>query len=236
MYVTFMQKVPVLFICESTHSKTGRRIATLFWRSRAGSRRGQVVSSLPVRGGEPEGGSQSVRQWKWRRRPAQCRKLSLFWIAFNFTEQPQKTRSKKSKTWRGRKTKKREREKKNARCSKLLFAAICRELSSGVDFFFPFFFFVLRGKREKVQSTKLNVRKVKLPACVFQPQAPGSPINPCSTVRWYVNMDYYCCQMLWWCRLLFIYIYIKENKTNVIVFDWVALVLSAPGERRSVEE
>lgn len=148
MYVTFMQKVPVLFIRESTHSKTGRKIATLFWRSRAGSRRGQVVSSLPVRGGEPEGGSQSVRQWKWRRRPAQCRKLSLFWIAFNFTEQPQKTRSKKSKTWRGRKTKKK-RERKKTRGAPNFCSPLSAENCLPVLTFFFLFFFLCCERKEK---------------------------------------------------------------------------------------
>lgn len=174
MYVTFMQKVPVLFICESTHSKTGRRIATLFWRSRAGSRRGQVVSSLPVRGGEPEGGSQSVRQWKWRRRPAQCRKLSLFWIAFNFTEQPQKTRSKKSKTWRGRKTKKkREREKKR----EVLQTSVRRYLQRIVFrcwlFFFLFFFCAAREKRK---APKHKVEREKCEATGLCVSTPGSRI------------------------------------------------------------
>lgn len=111
---------------------------------------------------------------------------------------PPKKRSKKVKTRRGRKTgggeKKREREKKQnktARCSKLLFTAIWKELSSGVDFFF------VRELREKpLQSTKL--RNVKLPACVFFYQAPGFPINPCSTVQWYVTVDYcyYCFQIV----------------------------------------
>lgn len=60
---------------------------------------------------------------------------------------PKKPDPKKVRLEEEGRQKKREREKKNARCSKLLFAAICRELSSGVDFFF--FFFLCCERKEK---------------------------------------------------------------------------------------
>lgn len=108
----------------------------------------------------------------WRR-PAQFRKLSLFWIAFNNNWTTQNLS--KSKTWRGRKI--------LGGGDLILRAFLPRILFR--------FFFANTIKKKSLNSTKLNVRNVKAPACV-SPRFQDPPLNPCNTVQWYVNVDYYC--------------------------------------------
>lgn len=104
------------------------------------------------------GGRQSVRQWKWRRRPAQCRKLSLFWIAFNFTEQPPQKTIQKSKTWRGRKTRKKKRKKRE-----VLQTSVHRYLQR-IVFRCWLSFFCVRELQERESPPKHKVEREKCEA------------------------------------------------------------------------
>lgn len=129
---------------------------------------------------EPEGGSQSDSESEGGDQPSAENSASSgprsTWL-----NKPRKNNPKKSDLKRKEDRKK---EKKSATCSKLLFTAIWKELSSGV--------FFASTTRETPPKHKVEREKCEATGLCVCNQAPGFPINPCSTVQWYVNMDYYC--------------------------------------------
>lgn len=95
----------------------------------------------------------------------------------------------KSKTWRGRKIRKKERKKRGA--PNLISPPSAKNCLPVLTFFFCEH---CKRKASKAKSWTWEMWSYRL---VCFNQAPGFPINPCSTVQWYVNMDYYCFDMLW---------------------------------------
>lgn len=111
-------------------------------------RRGRPAAWRRALGG---GGRLSLAQWKWRRRPAQCRKLSLFWIAFNSSEQAEKTIQKTQEPRR------KEDEKKKRKTRELLLVSFHRYLPSPV--FRCSLFFCASSAREKPPKHKVEREK-----------------------------------------------------------------------------
>lgn len=153
----------------------------LFWKMSSRSRDARIPSRLmPVGGSRRAAVSQTVKV-KAETSPVPKTQPLLDRVQLDWTN-PEKT-IQKSLTWRGRKTGKKEKKSRRA-------PNFCSPLSEKNCL--PVLTFFASTTRETPPKHKVEREKCEATGLCVCNQAPGLPINPCSTVQWYVNMGYYC--------------------------------------------